>query len=435
MIDGNVLISRLKKMSEIKSFKNVPNMTNYLFPGSHCPMMGANLAIGGIENALMVTIGTDECTYYNKAFLGSSDKFGGMGGRCVSIVLTDHDITFGSIDSAKRAFAELFAEYTPDCVFLVTTCVIEIIGDDMDAFADELTEIYGVPVLPVHTEHFKCQDHLPGVERTMEACIDLMEKQAEQDGVNLIGERLGDLTRSEVYAVLKENDVKMGMILPGSCTVAQIKDGAKAKLNIVTHEIGLPLAKKMKQRFGVEYVEFFRIFDPEYAYSQYQEIFKMLGKDLPAVVTEKYTETQEIIKNLKSKADGVTYVYGNTPFENLPTNEYFCNLGMKPLLIQLSKLDKQDQICKEEILKLADPYVTSSANVVPFQKAVETLKPTLYFGVMRRSSTPSKVASVQVAEGSSMLGFELIQRLSNAITGAINGEKTMPMPMGGGRFR
>lgn len=435
MIDGNVLLARLKKLSEVKSFKNVPNMTNYLYPGSHCPLLGANLAIGGIKDALMVTIGTDECTYYNKVFLGSGEKFGGYGGRCVSIVLTDHDITFGSIETAKNAFSEIFEEYKPSCVFLVTTCVIEIIGDDMDAFAQELTEQYGVPVLPVHTEHFKCMDHLPGVERTIAACIDLMEAQETQSGVNLIGERLGDLTESELYSVLKEQQVEIGMVLPGACDVEQIKIGAKAKLNIVVHEIGLPLAKKMKKRFGIEYVEFYRAFDPEYAFGQYQAIFQGLDMDMPQEVTEKYKHTKELIETLKPQLKDLTYVYANSPFETLELNDYLCHLGMQPLMIQLSKLDKKDILHKEEILKSADPYVTSSANVVPFQKAVETLNPDIYFGVMRKNRMKKAIPCAQVPNASSMLGFELLDCFVKAIKSAVDGEETVPMPMGGGRFR
>ncbi|MFQ9523838.1 MAG: nitrogenase component 1 [Phascolarctobacterium faecium] len=92
----------------------------------------------GIKDSLIVVVGTDECTYYTKSMTIHSEKFGGIGGRCVSVVLDDHDVTFGSAEKVQEAFKEIIEEYRPQCVFLVTTCVIEIIGDDFDAISEGL---------------------------------------------------------------------------------------------------------------------------------------------------------------------------------------------------------------------------------------------------------------------------------------------------------
>ena len=106
-----------------------------MFPGAHCPLMGAAMAVRGIRDSLIIIIGTDECAYYTKHMTLHSDDFGGLGGRCVSVVLDGHDVTFGCLKKVEAAFGEVMAEYRPQAVFLVTTCVVEIIGDDMDAAA------------------------------------------------------------------------------------------------------------------------------------------------------------------------------------------------------------------------------------------------------------------------------------------------------------
>ncbi|MBQ1492762.1 MAG: hypothetical protein IIZ39_12460 [Blautia sp.] len=41
--------------------------------------------------------------------------------------------------------------------------------------------------MAVHTEHFKCENHMPGVERVITACFHLMEKQDTDASVNVIG--------------------------------------------------------------------------------------------------------------------------------------------------------------------------------------------------------------------------------------------------------
>ena len=98
-------------------------------------LMGAAMAVRGISDALMLIIGTDECTYYTKHFSIHADNFGGLNGRCVSVALDGHDVTFGCAKKVEDAFDEMMAEYHPQAVFLVTTCVVEIIGDDIDALA------------------------------------------------------------------------------------------------------------------------------------------------------------------------------------------------------------------------------------------------------------------------------------------------------------
>src|SRR5699024_5259474 len=128
--------------------KDVAPLTAALFPGTHCPLMGAAMAVRGIEDAVIMIIGTDECSYYTKHMTLYSEEFGGVTGRCVSVVLDSRDITFGSKKKLEIAMKELVEEYKPKVVFLVTTCVVEIIGDDADALADAMSEKFQISVLP-----------------------------------------------------------------------------------------------------------------------------------------------------------------------------------------------------------------------------------------------------------------------------------------------
>lgn len=116
-MDGKALVEKLAKLSQVTSIKDIPQLTHALFPGTHCPLMGAAMAVGGIKGSLIVVVGTDECTYYTKSMTVHSEKFGGIGGRCVSVVLDDHDVTFGSAEKVQAAFKEIIEEYKPECVF------------------------------------------------------------------------------------------------------------------------------------------------------------------------------------------------------------------------------------------------------------------------------------------------------------------------------
>ena len=37
-------------------------------------------------------------------------------------------------------------------------------GEDIDSAAESLWEDHGIPFLPVHTDHFRCDGHLSGIQ-------------------------------------------------------------------------------------------------------------------------------------------------------------------------------------------------------------------------------------------------------------------------------
>ena len=66
-MDRKELLSRLKTLSRIEDpKKDIHGLTYAQFPGTHCPLMGAAMAVRGIRDAVMMIVGTDECAYYTK---------------------------------------------------------------------------------------------------------------------------------------------------------------------------------------------------------------------------------------------------------------------------------------------------------------------------------------------------------------------------------
>lgn len=422
-IDGKSLLKKLRPLSEVNNIKDVPQLTQALFPGTHCPLMGAALVAGGIKDSLIVVIGTDECAYYTKSMTLHSPRFGGPGGRCVSVVLDGHDVTFGSTKKMHAAFKELMEEYQPACVFLVTTCVVEIIGDDYDAIAEELSNAYGVPVMAVHTEHFKCADHMPGFERAITACASMMEQLPVQDTVNVLGQRMGDFRSTELYKMLVQSGVKIGVQLPAGTTVEEIRQAAAAKVNIVVHDIALPLAKKMQAEFGTPYVYFNKFVMPQKIYESYQQLFGYLGLELPQEITERYTQLCAALENCE-ELRGVTYIYGNTPYYCFELNAFLASLGMVPQVIQSNHFTEEDLEYKEQILQYHDPLLCKAANIAPLQYVYDELHPYLYLGHEFGARLRKKgIAILHSDQAGNMLGFEVTEYLLAQLQEAVQNAK------------
>ncbi len=422
-MDGNEILGRLNHLSKVETIKDVPQLTTALFPGTHCPLMGAAMVAGGINDCLLVIVGTDECSYYTKG-LTMNERYGGVGGRCVSVVLDSHDVTFGSTESMHKAFKDIVAEYQPKCVMLVTTCVIEVIGDDYDAIAAELTKQYNIPVMAVHTEHFKCEDHFPGLERAITACAAIMQPQECDGSVNVLGQRMGNFADTELHGYLETAGVKLGVQLPSGCTVEEIRRAPAAKVNIVVHDIALPLAQAMEAKYNIPYVYFNRFAAPEKIMEAYQKLFGYLHLELPSELQQKFDECKALEAQVKPEVNGVPYIYGNTQYDCFELNSYLCSLGLVPQLIQSNHLREDNFDDIKSILAVCDPYICKAANIAPLQYVYDVLHPWFYMGHefgdrLRRKG----IALLHSDPAGKMLGFECNTFMLKAVLQAVSDAK------------
>lgn len=173
---------------------------------TRCPLSGAAKAITMIDGAMMLVIGTEECTYYTKASL----EMKGLGDNCFSVVLNKNDITFGCTETVTDAVYELLSEYKPKSLFLITTCVVEIIGDDFTHLANEVSVKYNIPVKVIQTNHYSGKDGEYGMDLVLNASkemgLDINKFDSMSNTNRLGGGRIknSNLSQEELFQMLKK---------------------------------------------------------------------------------------------------------------------------------------------------------------------------------------------------------------------------------------
>lgn len=430
-LEGNSIISKLRRMSQTDNMKQVKPLSYALFPGYHCPLMGAMLTIKEIDNSVMVVIGPDECAYYTKmATSGGNMKANGC--EIVSVVLDQHDVTFGCQEKMDAAFAELMEEYDPKVVYLVTTCVVEVTGDDIEAMADGYSAEYGLPVIVVHAENFKTDDHLPGIEHTMNVSIEVMEPQTVTDCVNVLGLRLGDFEKTEACRYLRNSGIDVGMLLPGKCSAEKLRTAPKAKCNIVVHPVGLPLAVEMQKSFGTPYVLFERYSEPDRILKCYRELYSVLERKLPEDIGIQYEGSVKKIREARQQLQGKTYISGNTALCTYELHAFLAGrLGVKPLLLQISDLEEDSAEFRRQLLEYCDPYVTRAANIMAMKYLYPVLCPDFNIGAGNTTELrKSGIAMVRMMKAYNTLGFEVCDMVVDSF---LNANREAMMMKGGAR--
>ena len=65
------------------------------------------------------------------------------------------DVVFGGEKKLAKAIDELVGLYKPPVIFVYSTCIVGIIGDDLEAICKTASEKHNIPVIPVKSEGFK----------------------------------------------------------------------------------------------------------------------------------------------------------------------------------------------------------------------------------------------------------------------------------------
>ena len=368
----------LNKLSEINDDKDIKSLSHAIFPGTHCPLFGVALTASYIKNMALVVVGTSECTYYTKNFAyhrqNGNDKV-------YSLALDEKDVVFGAQNKVEKAIKEIIELEEPEAVMIVTTCVPELIGEDYSSIEFSLQDEVDIPIFVVNTEHFKCNSHIPGMSRALKSLSSVMVNNDFKDGVNILGHRQKNVESTELVQILKEHNIKINTVITSKCTIEDIKDCTKSKLNIVTDMIALDLAESMKKKFDIDYIYFDKHMNKSIIKENYKKLKQILNLDIDNILKAKEEKYDELFEECKNILEGKKLIYGNTPMMALETVDFLSDLGLEPVFIQLRELYDQDIKFKESLLnKGYDPHISRIANIAPLRHLYDTIGADIYIG-------------------------------------------------------
>ena len=248
-------------------------------PGSHCDLFGAVMVAAGIENLKILVVGTEECTYYSKNFIfeyGKKQKDDSL----LMLSLTDKEIVLGIEEVVVKTIDEIVDAYSPEVILIVTTCIVELMGEDIEGIIKSIETRYKTKILLMRTEHFKCDNYIKGMAKTINILGELIENsnlENKSKSFNILGMRYKGGEKSKISLLLKEKGVNINSIVPYSLkSLIDIKSLSNVKLNIVVDFTGLEVAEYMERKFSIPYVNLLRIGRLEELKEEYLKIENIL---------------------------------------------------------------------------------------------------------------------------------------------------------------
>lgn len=232
-----------------------------------CVFCGSRVVLYPIADALHLVHGPIGCAAYTWDIRGALSSGPELHRNSFSSDLRELDIVFGGEKKLEAGLLALIAKYRPSAAFVYATCIVGIIGDDVDAVCRRVAEKTGIPVLPVHSEGFKGTKR-DGYRAACEALRQLVGTGETGElgpySVNILGEfnLAGEAWIIRDY--FERIGVNVVACVTGDARVSDIRRLHGAKLNLVQCSGSMiHLARMLERDYGVPFkrVSFFGIED------------------------------------------------------------------------------------------------------------------------------------------------------------------------------
>ena len=141
-------------------------------PAKACQPLGAVFAAVGFEGTLPFVHGSQGCVAYYRSHFSRHFK---EPTSCVSSSMTEDAAVFGGMNNMVDGLANCYNLYKPKMIAVSTTCMAEVIGDDLNAFIKGAKEKGSVPMdfdVPfAHTPAF-VGSHVTGYDNVMKGILE-----------------------------------------------------------------------------------------------------------------------------------------------------------------------------------------------------------------------------------------------------------------------
>lgn len=232
-----------------------------------CVYCGARVVLNPVTDAYHIVHGPIGCSSYTWDIRGSLSSGEETYRNSFSTDLRETDVIFGGEKKLIQAIDELVAQKSPKLIFVYATCIVGVIGDDVEAVCKNAEEKYGIRVIPVKAPGFSGTKSL-GYKMACDAIMRLVRPNKDipkiKGGINVLGDfnLAGEMWIIQSY--LKRLGLNVVSTATGDSSYDTLMRMPSAELNIVQCAgSSTYLANQLEEEFGIPYIKvsFFGIED------------------------------------------------------------------------------------------------------------------------------------------------------------------------------
>jgi nitrogenase molybdenum-cofactor synthesis protein NifE len=326
-----------------------------------CVFCGSRVVLYPIADAIHLVHGPIGCAAYTWDIRGALSSGPELHRLSFSTDLQEQDVIFGGESKLQMAIYELATQYSPQAVFVYSTCIIGLIGDDVTAVCKQAQQELRIPVIPVHSEGFKGTKK-DGYKAACEALMKIIGTEPDGHepvpclGINILGEfnLAGEAWQIKQYYA--ELGITVLCTLTGDSRIHEIQKAHRAALNVVQCSGSMTsLAKMMQAKYGIPFihVSYFGLEDMSEAIYEVARFFKDEPDLLCKAVTLVKRELTGLLPRLafyKSELSGKkAAIYVGGAFKAQSLVKALRHIGMETVLVGSQTGNKEDYAALEQL--------------------------------------------------------------------------------------
>jgi nitrogenase molybdenum-iron protein beta chain len=191
--------------------KNLAREALVVNPAKACQPLGAVFASAGFEKTMSFVHGSQGCVAYYRSHLSRHFK---EPSSAVSSSMTEDAAVFGGLNNMIDGLANTYSLYEPKMIAVSTTCMAEVIGDDLQSFITNAKNKGSVPqdfdVPHAHTPAF-VGSHVDGYDNMIKGILEHFWKDKER----VAGEKITLIPGFDGFCVGNNRELKRMLDLMG----------------------------------------------------------------------------------------------------------------------------------------------------------------------------------------------------------------------------
>lgn len=234
-------------------------------PRYTCALGGALATLRAIPRAIPIIHASAGCGHnlHNAINPGGGYLGGGYcgGSSLPSSNVVERDIVFGGEQRLREQIGTTLEIMDGDIYLVLTGCMVEMIGDDLDAVVSEFSD-YEKPVIAIHTPSFRGNSYT-GYELVLSELAKkyvTRTKEKTSKKVNILGivpaqDAFWEGNLREIKRLLEKLGLTVNTFFGEGETLDDIKNSGDASLNIVVSDIyGVQTAREFEDIHDIPYI-------------------------------------------------------------------------------------------------------------------------------------------------------------------------------------
>jgi len=320
-----------------------------------CVYCGARVVLNPITDAVHLVHGPIGCASYTWDIRGSLSSGADLFRYSFSTDLQEEDIIFGGERKLNRCIDELVERYHPPVMLVYSTCIVGVIGDDLEAVCRMASLRHGIEVIPVQSSGFS-GNKSDGYRVACEVLLRMIAPEQKMPHQSNYLNYLGDFNLAGeawiIRSYLQEIGIHMNVAFTGDSQYETLQTAPSASLNIVqcAGSMGY-MAKRMEEIYGIPFlnISFLGLEDTIESLRRISDFFgdPLFSSRTEALIEREMAIYDPIIQQYRNRLMGKkAAVFVGGGFKAISLIKQFRELGMEVVMVgtQTGRQEEYDTI-------------------------------------------------------------------------------------------